>query len=195
MAMITRRGKKAYADDRPLRDMNAKELDENLVFYLSKTDNLFAYKGKFWLWFVDAPGYAAKLNAGEYDLLTFPILHRSNMFNVSPINDVWKRSRKRLGSEHVIGIVEGFYDEDKKTIRIEMMSVRPTFKRNRVNTLMIDAIVDALPGAELLFEDPTDDGYVFMKSYGQGQAVWTGTYRPKSWVADHPEDGSNLRIR
>jgi hypothetical protein len=91
-----------------------KELEDNVALYHEKTGNWMVSKGKFWLWFVDTTEWIEKLKAGEYDMLMFPWRRRFD-FTAAPITDVWKKSMQKntRGAEHVIGLVEGFADEDK----------------------------------------------------------------------------------
>lgn len=190
MATISKKGTKVFADDQLLKTITPEKIDKNLLFYYVKQDTFFAEKGRFWLWFVDEEDYAEKLRSGEYDMLMFPIRTLSNAFTVSPITDIWKKSYlKRInGAEHVIGIVEGFIEEEEKKVLIQMMSVKPGFKHNHVNTHMINCLLseersDFIP----VFEDPTDDGYAFSKNYANAEYKWTTSHRPKLWKIDHPE--------
>jgi hypothetical protein len=190
MAQIKKVGSKVYADDKLLKTMKDEDLGSNMLFFMEKQGNWFMQKGKFYLYFVDSPEWIEKLQKGEYDFLFFPIRTSFNMFNVAPITDVWKKKfqKNTRGAEHVLGIVEGFADEEKKKVYIEMMSVRPAFKRNKINTMMLDALKGPFHDYEWYFEDVTDDGYMFAKKWMPDvNFSWTGSYRSKEWKKDHPD--------
>lgn len=192
MAEITRKGKKAYVDGKLLKSSSIQDLSNNVALYHVKENNFLAQKGKFWLWLADTDEWVSKLKSGDYDVLFFPPRPRFN-WNASPIDDIWKKSHQKntRGAQHIIGVIEGFADEDNKKIIIEMMSVKPGFKRNRINSLMIDVLKDnsAFKDYKLVFEDPTEDGYLFMKQYAPDAEVeWTHNHRPPSWKKDHPEE-------
>lgn len=192
MAQITKKGSKVYADDQLLKNLKHKDLGDNMLFFLEKQGNWFMNKGKFYLYFVDSPEWIEKLQKGEYDFLFFPIRTSFNLFNVAPITDVWKKKFQKhsRGSEHVLGIVEGQIYENEKKIYIEMMSVKPSFKRNRINTIMLNELREVYGDYEWYFEDVTDDGYLFAKKWmPEVNFSWTGHYRSKEWKKDHPENG------
>jgi len=174
--------KKVYVDDKVLRDSTIEEITDNLAFIHLKEGDFLYLKNKFWLYFTDGEDTTKKLSNGEYDMLLFP--HRSRYdFNSSPINDVWKKSYTKSfkRTEHILGIIEGFADD--KEIYVDMVSVRKPYCRNKINKLILDALVAYLPNSKLVFENPTDDGYLFMKStYPDSEAKWTThTHRPESW--------------
>lgn len=198
MAMITKKGKNVYVDGKPMKSANIEDLGNNTALYHEKTGNWMVSKGKFWLWFADTPEWITKLKAGEYEMLMFPIRTRFNIFDVAPITDVWKKKwlNKTKGSEHVIGLVEGFEDEKTKKVYIEMMSVKPGYKMNRINTHMMNIIKDAFKDYTFVFEDPTEDGYLFAKKYVDNPEFrWTSTYRPKEYRKDHPEEEKKVAIK
>jgi hypothetical protein len=49
LAKISKRGKFAYADDKPLRDLSHTELSDNLVLFYSKDETFFTPPGKYYL--------------------------------------------------------------------------------------------------------------------------------------------------
>lgn len=182
-ALITRKGKQAFADKQPLRDVSGETLAPNIVLAHFVQANFMMAAGKFWLYFIDEPGSVSieKLNSGEADLFQFP---QPVAFGraASPITDVWKKTHtKRFkGAEHILGALEGYANDSE--IFIAMMSVRPEFKRNRINSYMIDALVRKFPSAQLVFEAPTEDGVAYIKgAYPEAKIKWKNNYRPKNW--------------
>jgi len=171
MPLITKKGKVAYADDKPLKATGIEELNKNLLLYHEKQGNWLVPKDTIWLWFVDNEKYIDKLNAGEYDFVVFPTRTRSNAFTVSPINDVWKLSKAR-GKKEVLGIINAYIY--KNELIIAMMSVRGPWQGNRINSLMIDTLKDSFSDKTLAFEDPTADGWKFIEKYAPYAKVYDG---------------------
>jgi len=169
MPLITKKGKTAYADGKPLKLSNVEELDKNIIMYHEKQGNWFIAKDTIMLWFVDNEDYIDKLNNGEYDIVTFPIRTSSNAFTVSPITDVWKLSKSR-GKKEVLGMINAYLYKDE--LVIEMMSVRGAWQGNRINSLMIDSLKSSFPGKTLAFEDPTKDGWAFIEKYAPDAKVY-----------------------
>lgn len=183
-------GKKVYADDKLLKTATLKEVGDNILFYHEDKGNFMFGKDKTFLYFTDSKNSVKKLANGEIDFLFFPIRTRFNSFTVAPIDDVWKikHTNKFKGSEHILGIFEGFCNE--KTIYVDMMSVRPKYQHNKINSFMLDLLQKEYPKAKLIFEDPTDQGYLFIKKYSPDAEIrWrSDDYRAKEWIKDHPEE-------
>lgn len=191
MAEISLKGRKALADGAPLKGMKLEQIDDNMLIMVETRENPFVPVGKFWLYFVDSPSVIPKMKSGEHGMLIFPVKGMFNAFTVSPIDDVWtKKYQKNIkGSEHIIGMIEGWVSPKRDRAIVQMLSVRPKFKHNRIASFMIDALKDAWPQAEFEFEDPTDDGYLFIKNYDPEMKLrWTNNFRPKEYKKDHPEE-------
>jgi hypothetical protein len=200
MTQITKKGKSVIIGDKKLRDVTFKELDDNIAFFRTPEGkgNWLMPEKKFWLYVLDSDAEVQKLGSGENEMLFFPARTRMNIFSVNPIKDVWKRSwlNKHKGSEHILALAEGFADKDR--VLIKMMSVKPAYQHNKMNTLMLDSLRDSFPGAKLVFEDPTEDGYAFMKAYAPDAKIrWTIGWdsRPKAYKQDHAADEAAERER
>lgn len=68
-----------------------------------------------------------------------------------------------------------FHFEDWKTIRkpegervmvLTHMAVKPRYRRNKLNALLIDYLISIEKPEVVVFHDPTEDGKAFMKTYG-----------------------------
>jgi len=96
---------------------------------------------------------------------SFPIFPRARMgWGPGTIEMFWKSRGNGKFLKLIAGAVQ-FYTEDGKLV-ITHMSVRPKWRRNRVNTLMIDTAAEYHPGLEVVFDDPTEMGKSFMRSRG-----------------------------
>jgi hypothetical protein len=162
MPLITLQNKTAYADDKPLKTMDLESIGNNMTVYHEEKGNFIIAKNKVYLWFTSTEDWVDKVNAGEYDLVMFPIKTLYNAFSVSPITDVWRKSKAR-GKKEVLGMIEAYLDD--KELIIQMMSVRNPYRKNRINSFMIDELKQKFPSHELVFEDPTDDGWKFIANY------------------------------
>ena len=187
LAKISKRGKFAYADNKKLRDLSHTELSDNLVLFYLKEETFFTPPGKYYLYMISDPVWKEMYKDGEADLLMFPKVYRF-FSDVSPIHDIWKKSHSKnyRGSDFIIAMVEGEVTDGK--IYVDMMSVRPKYHRNSINTKMLDALKDRFDG-DFVFVDPLDDGLQFIHKYAGEDAKfrWTSTFRPKSFKKLYPD--------
>jgi hypothetical protein len=110
---------------------------------------------------MDSPESAEAMNMGDIPYLMVP---KGTFYSGgSPITDVWTRRFAKPGTEHILGLLQGH--SDKSRIYIDMMSVRTKWRRNRINSLMIDALRSCYPKAKLTYSNPTQMGDKFIKGY------------------------------
>ena len=160
MPVISLQGKTALADDSPLKEVDVDNIKNNIVFFRLDKDGLWV-KGTSWIYFMDSEESAQKMKAGEIPMLMVPQGTFSS--GGSPISDVWSKRFAKKGTEHILGILEGNTNEDE--IYINMMTVRPKYKRNTINTKMIQFLQNHFPNAKLSFSSPTEQGKKFISSY------------------------------
>lgn len=186
---IIKKGKKLLSDNKPLKEIPFQEISENICMYVERNGNFLFPLGKVYLYMFDSHEWSQKMAKGEVDLLMFPFRRRFD-FSSSPIDDIWKKSHAKglRGVEHIIGAIEAqLYEPSEedpdKILMVQMMSVRPGFKGNRVNSFMIDSLVEKFGNEyKLAFEDPTSDGLEFIAKYKPDAIIyWTYKYRPKNW--------------
>jgi ribosomal protein S18 acetylase RimI-like enzyme len=179
-AAITIKDKVVYADNNQLKGMDVMDVASNIRIVYFKESGFYP-DGKFWCYFLDSEEATPKVGK-EIELLMFPYRRGGLGDRSTPITDIWNKSHTKTyrGSEHILGIVEGTANQEE--IYIEMMSVRPEYKRNGINTMMIDALKYSFPNTKLKFEDPTVDGVHFMRRYSPDADVkWISNRRPKNW--------------
>lgn len=162
MPLISMRGKEAYADEDVLRDVDVDQVQNNIVVFRipESSEGGFFEPGTTWVYFMDSEESANKMKSGEIPMLTVP--QGTFLSGGSPITDVWKKKFAKKGTEHILGIIEGNTKDD--LIYINMMTVRPKYKRNTINSKMIQFLKKGFPNAELKFSDPTDEGKKFIDS-------------------------------
>jgi len=193
MAQITKKGKTVLADGKKLKDVDFSELSDNIALIYLENGTFFSAPGTFWIYFISDPKWSTDFKEGKSDLLLFPVRHRFNIFSSRPILDIWKKSHTKdvRNADLIIGAIQGVHENDK--VYIEMMSVRPAYKRNSINKKMLDSLIkdkdSRLYGKDLVWEDPTEDGLNFIHSYS-GQAAefrWTINHRPNNMEELYPE--------
>jgi GNAT superfamily N-acetyltransferase len=143
----------------------------DIVLYHEKKGNWLFAKGNFYAWLYDEDGVGKKIESGEYDFIMFPPMGKGSPFSdkyVPPLLMVWNKpyQKKFKGAEHLIGIVQGFYDEDKNEIFIDMMTTNPKYRRQGINAHLIKSVREALgvPKENVTFDKPTKEGTKFMQS-------------------------------
>ena len=159
--------KKVYEGDKILRDMPLDEVEKYIGIYHEKDGNMFFAKNKFIIWFYDTTDFANKINSGEYDFLMFPNRMKGFSFNsVGIIDEVWraKYQNKHKGAKNLLGMVQGWYDEVNNKIIIHFMSVRPSAKRNHINSFMVQYAKKVFESTDVVFHEPTAQGYSFIES-------------------------------
>jgi ribosomal protein S18 acetylase RimI-like enzyme len=193
--------KRVMADDKPLKDLNVDDLANNIVLFRIPDGkrHIFA-PGTTWIYFMDSEESAKEMEDGKIPMLVIP---RGTVFGGgSPITDVWKKRfhqkgqdqpRQRIvgnkremisGTDKILGLIQGHSDEGK--IYVDMMSVRPPYKRNSINTKMIQFIQQHFPKAELSYSSPTEQGKKFIKKYKE--AFEDEEYNePGNWKESSPE--------
>jgi hypothetical protein len=159
MPQLSLKGKKAYADDVPLKTMPIEKVEENIVVFRNPHESFFGPAGTCYLYFMDSKESADAMKLNKIPMLIIPrgTFHSGG----SPITDVWKKRFQKPGTEHILGLIEGIATED--IIYIDMISVRPGWQRNRVASLMMDALKDMFPKAKVQTSGTTDKGKKFFE--------------------------------
>jgi hypothetical protein len=163
LTMYTSYKKGGTTDDVKLND---------IVWYRQPEDNFFFPKNTIYGWLYDDPKAAEKLESGEYDFVLFPASGGMGLMwqkgFVPPLLRVWtkKYQNKTKGSDRLIGIVQGWYDEDNKKLYIDMMTTRKDMRRKGVNSHIIRELRKelGLEREQVEFVNTTQDGEKFSKS-------------------------------
>lgn len=158
---ISRKGRNVYAGDSKLKKLKVEDIKGNIVVFRQPDDSGFFREGSTWVYFMDNEESAQKLKRNEIPMIIVPrgTIHHGG----SPITDIWKAKFQKPGTEHILGVLEGFTDEN--LIYVEMLTVRRGYKRNRIASLMLDLLKKLNPNAELKYSTPTENGRDFIDSY------------------------------
>lgn len=159
MPQMTLKGKKAYADDVPLKTMPVEKVKENIVVFRNPHESFIGPAGVSYVYFMDSKESASDMADNKIPMLMIP---RGTFYSGgSPITDVWKKRFQKPGTEHILGLIEGISNDD--IIYIDMISVRPGWQRNRIASLMMDMLKDMFPNAKVQTSSTTDKGEKFFK--------------------------------
>lgn len=159
MPQISKQGKSVMANDQPLKNLEVETVIENIVIFYSEKETFFSAAGFTMVYFMDSVESAELMKSGKIPYLIIPERRRFD-FNSSPITDVWRKANKE-GKEHILGVIQGYVNE--KEIYIDKMSVRPSYKRNSINSKMVKALEQNFSGRTTNYSGPTKDGSKFIK--------------------------------
>lgn len=160
-----------------LRDLSYDQVKENIVMLRQAKDGGFITKGTTFVYFMDTPENAKKMEEGKIPYLIVPEGTFSRGGN--PISDVWSDEFAKPGTEHILGLIQGYSDEEN--ISLEMASVRHDpergtdnpklddpdvneYRRNQIAKNMVRAITERFPNAKITHSSTTNQGAKLMKS-------------------------------
>jgi GNAT superfamily N-acetyltransferase len=176
---LTKRGKTVYVesgdDSIPLRELPLAAARKNLIVGVGPfgpVGEVYGYhRNTHVLYFLqdgaDRPALRKMVQLSDI-IAMFPRRRRA-MFGPGTLDMFWQNPKTKALTKLLAGAVQ--YVVLGKEVMITHMSVRPKWRRNGINTLMIEAIEATNPGKPLVYEDPTDMGKKFMASRGLGDAV------------------------
>jgi hypothetical protein len=161
MAKIDKIGNKLFIKGKLLKDIQYRTLDKNTLLYREEKGNFLFPKNFTMVWFLDDDNYKKYFISGDENLVYFPSFRSLGNFNSLPISDLWKKNTPI--QKHIIGAIRAISNDE--LIYIDMMSVRPGYKRNGINYHMIKTLIKMFPKAKLKFSKPTDEGKFFIEKY------------------------------
>ena len=160
--MMTKHGKNAMAGDKPLKGSAVADVMGNIVMMRQPTSGGFIAEGWTMVYFMDSEESAEAMAKGKIPYLMVP--RGTYMFGGSPITDVWNKKYQKPGHEHILGLLEGHTDNER--IYVDMISVRPGWKRNHIAKLMIDRLKKSFEKAKVSTSTQTTDGEKLFKGLG-----------------------------
>jgi predicted nucleotidyltransferase len=160
--VITRQGKIALSDNKPLKNKTIEDVNKNIVVIRQGAGGGLMPEGWTLVYFMDSEESAQAMKRGEIPYLMVP--RGTGYSGGNPITDIWQKRFQKRGTEHILGVLEGH--SDNKTVYIDMITVRPGWKRNRIATLMIDSLKRRFPESQILTSSQTEDGQKLFKTTG-----------------------------
>ncbi len=160
--LMTKKGKTALAGGKPMRDLDVEAVKDNVVVFRESRPNQLVREGFTLVYFMDSDESAEGIKHGKIPYLMVP---RGTFFSGgSPITDIWAKRFQRPGTEHILGVLEGATNEE--IIYIEMITVRPGWKRNHIAKTMIETLKKQFPKAKVVTSSRTDSGEKLAKGMG-----------------------------
>lgn len=165
--IFTRRGTKVLHEGGPVPTVIP---EENVIAFgpLGMAAEMFRGlpRDTYYFYVYDSPASAQAHEASEMKVKGGTYLFFKNQprfqagFNA--IDEIFKRAPK--GIIAVYEVVLGEDDGWQKVAYVNMMSVRPGWKRNGINMAMMRYLVQHHPKRKLEFSDPTHQGEAFIKA-------------------------------
>jgi hypothetical protein len=152
--MMAKHGNDVLSGDKPLKGSTVSDVIGNIIVIRQPTDGAFIQKGWTLVYFMDSDESAREMAHNKIPYLMIP--RGTFMGGGSPITDVWKKKFQTPGHEHILGLIEGHSDKDN--IFIDMISVRPGWRRNHIAKLMIDRLKKSFEKAKVSTSTQTTDG-------------------------------------
>jgi hypothetical protein len=155
-----------------------------IVLYYEKNGNFLIPKGTFYAWLYDDPTAVQKINSGEWDFVMFPMTTMSAAFQrgyIPPLLRIWdkKFQKDKKGIEHLLGIVQGYYDDKEGKLYLEMMTTNPKHRREGINANIIRQLREEFKVSQddVVFVRPTKMGenFIASKQYEDGGSLDSNT--------------------
>jgi hypothetical protein len=154
-------GKTVTANNVPLKNLDLAAVEKNIVMFRMPHSNSFFGEGYTLIYFMDSEQSAQDMINNKIPYLTVP--RGTFTSGGSPITDIWKNRFQKPGTEHILGVIEGWTNKDK--IYIDMITVRPKYRRNTIAQKMIAIIRKSFPNAKISYSHATPAGSKFFTSY------------------------------
>lgn len=157
---FTLRGKTVYLDGVPTKKLTS--LPPEVVGYWEVPTFFAGAPGEFYFYVFMDFETRQKLYSGK---LSAPIMmppYNRKVFGMHPLEDVWKNRHEEY--RKLVGIVRGQQREDE--CFLDMMTVRPKFRHNNINTLMLQTLADNFAkGKPFTADEVTRDGQAFFERF------------------------------
>ena len=166
---LIRRKDGVYAGKKKLRDATLKSLSENILVIgpFGPVARFFGYSPETHiLCFVEKPAdkkLLLKVAKGEAEGDIPMFAQRRPIGSRGTIAMFWSRP---LNKKILAGAIQYYPMDQKKILVLTHMAVKEKWRRQGLNTQMIEYLKARYPDYQLLFHEPTDDGEAFMKKYG-----------------------------
>lgn len=165
---MAKRGMMVADSKKKIEEMSLKEADPYMSIWHNEKANFFFPKDMIYIWFYDYKDAGKKLSTDEYDPMLFPPGYWGQ--RTPPLMQVWTKGyqKKVRGSEHILGVIQGYLKDGD--LNIQMMTVKPTYRRNKINSLMVRTLKKEFNPKKVIFLDTTKMGKSFEGSgkYAKG---------------------------
>ena len=169
---MAKRGMMVADSKKKIEDMSLEEADDYMGIWRNEKATFMFPKDMIYIWFYDSKEGVEKLfKKNEYDPMLFPPGFWGQ--RTPPLMQVWTKgyAKRVKGAEHVIGVIQAHLKDGD--LYIDMMTVRPTYRRNKINSLMVRSLKDEYKPKKVIFVNTTKMGKIFEGSgkYATGGGV------------------------
>jgi hypothetical protein len=164
---LTRKGKKIYAGEEEFKTIASTKpgsLIENVA--LLRIPEAYSHFTGFdkpnliMIWLLDSPEEVLKVKKGKRQLAFFNPPRVS--FTEATIDSIFEKGDQ---SKNIVGGVLASVQGDH--LEVLMMATRNGYKRNAVNTFLVNRLKEITKAVDVSFHEVTDDGREFEKAYNR----------------------------
>lgn len=153
--------KKALVDDKELRELEFSSLEDNIITFKMPDEGIIAFAPEsYYTYIFETPEQALAIKNHEVNLPLFPLRVGFGMGGTKMFNHFWKTNAKN----GLLGVVWYQVKPLEKMIYIEIMAVKPSHQRNRINAILIDYIMNSFEINTIDFGITTVKGEKFAKN-------------------------------
>jgi len=165
--LVARRGK-VKADGIPFAEADWKLIDDENTIITGPLPPLFDLPNTFMIYVAKNPASVRALIdviTGKDTKHTIPLFgYRRDFMGPGTIDQLW---RTAFAKRHVIGAAKFTVEENR--VIVTHMAVKKAFRRNRINTFMLEKLQEEYPGKAIQFHELTEEGRGFMEAWGRGE--------------------------
>lgn len=189
--IITLDGSKVLADGKPIAEFSPDDLNKNIVFFYSEEPGILWPAGWFFLNLCDTPETAQEVAKGGNKDKNLPIVFFPGSLGRQPnFPKIWKEKKYHPG---IIAAVQGQFRGGTK-LHIEYMSVKPSYRRNKVMDKLITFLEEYFEPKTKEFHELTKDGKAFVKGTKRNPYPDDNTL-PDDFKANVPDWNFKLNIK
>lgn len=158
MAKLDKINNKLSIDGVPLKKIPLELVKPNIVIWRNEEDDYPLIEGYTMVWYINDDKNAYLLNDKKNQLL---FIDKIDLNNESVLKNIWFNNTKE--QKNILGCIQAYTNEDE--IIIYLMSVRPSYERNGINRLMVQALINKYPNAKLTFDGVSPQGELFIQRH------------------------------
>lgn len=177
---LTKSGPRVLANRKLLREWKPEDLSDNIIIVgpFGPTAEFFGHdKTTHLLYFLqdeaDRPAVIDRIKSQDLAIFQPHVPLHLLWRGTGSISLFWKHS---LAKKYLAGALQYHFETwpSGEVLVLTHMAVKSKWRRNKLNSLMIDFLHSEYPNHRILFHELTQDGKAFMKVYGgeEYQAAW-----------------------
>jgi hypothetical protein len=177
---LTKSGPRVLANRKLLANWKPKDLETNIIIIgpFGPVAEIFGHDRTTHLFYflqdeADHPKVTQLIKGQEIAIFQQHVPKHLLMQGFGSIDLFWKQP---LAKKYLAGALQYHFEDWPHTqvLVLTHMAVKPKWRRNKLNSLMLDYLKTEYPNHRILFHEPTQVGKAFMKVYGgeEYQDAW-----------------------